>query len=73
LRSVNDGAIAVRFEQHYLRYRLCDAAAEEEMPARPSTSTSANKPAQKSTWMKQFELGKSPSLGKAIVISNATS
>lgn len=68
-----DGAIAVRFEQHYLRYRWCDAAAEEAMPARPSASRSAKKPAQKSTWMKQFELGKSPSLGKAIVISNATS
>jgi transposase len=68
-----DGAMAVRFEQHYLRYRLCDAAAEEELPGRPSTSPSAKKPARKSTWMKQFELGKAPSLGKAIVIANATS
>lgn len=68
-----DGTLAVRFEQHYLRYRLCEPAAAEEEPVRPSSPKPAQKPAQKSAWMREFELQKSPSIGKAIAISNAKS
>jgi len=67
-----DGTLAVRFEQQYLRYRPCEPAAEQE-PARPSSPKPAKKPVQKSTWMREFELQKSPSIGKAIAISNAKS
>ena len=68
-----DGVIAVRFEQTYLRYRSCDSGVATEAPTRPTPSTATKKPPQKSGWMEQFELKKSPSLKKAIAISNATS
>lgn len=68
-----DGTLAVRFEQHYLRYRSCDSGAVSEAPVPQSQSKSTKKPAQKSGWMDKFELNKSPSLKKAISISNATS
>ena len=69
-----DGTLAVRFEQQYLRYRPCEPAAEQD-PARPSSTSPkpAKKPAQKSAWMREFVLQKSPSIGKAIAISNAKS
>jgi hypothetical protein len=69
-----DGTLAVRFEQHYLRYRSCDSGAVTEAPVPQSPpSKSTKKPAQKSGWMDKFELKKSPPLKKAIAISNATS
>lgn len=67
-----DGALAVRFEQHYLRYRPCDAGVAKQAPVRPAPST-ATQPPQKSGWMEQFKLKKAPSLNKALAISNATS
>jgi transposase len=65
-----DGSLAVRFEQHYLRYRSCDPDAVKE-PVDRTPSKSAKKPPQKSGWMDKFELKKSPPLRKAIAISNA--
>ena len=68
-----DGTLAVRFEQHYLRYRSCDSGAVTEAPVPQSPSKPVKKPAQKSGWMDKFELKKSPPLKKAIAISNANS
>ena len=68
-----DGSLAVRFKHHYLRYRSCDSGVAAEEPAPRLPSKPARKPAPKSAWMKKFDFKKSPSLGKAIVISNATS
>ena len=70
-----DGALAVRFEQHYLRFRSCDSGEIIEKPvaARPSNGTAEKKAPRKSGWMDQFELKQSPTLRKAIAISNATS
>jgi transposase len=68
-----DGTLAVRFERHYLRYRSCDSGAVTEAPVPRLPSKPAKKTAPKSAWMKKFDFKKSPSLGKAIVISNATS
>ena len=68
-----DGAIAVRFEHAYLRYRSCDPGVATEAPIVQTPPMSTKKPPQKSGWMEQFELRKSPSLKKAIAISNATS
>lgn len=68
-----DGTIAVRFEQTYLRYRCCDSGVATEAPERQTPCTATKKPPQKSGWMQQFELKKSPSLKKALAISNATS
>lgn len=68
-----NGALAVRFEQHYLRFRLCDSGLSEPKPARPAVAPSVRKPSQKSGWMRKFELKKGPSLQQAIRISNANS
>ena len=68
-----DGTLAVRFEQQYLRYRPCEPDAEQKTAARPASQKPAKKPGQKSAWMREFELQKSPSIGKAIAISNAKS
>lgn len=69
----HDGSMAVRFRHHYLRYQACVTPVSKEKPARNSTSAASKKPPQRRVWMKKFKLKKSPSLGKAIAISNATS
>ena len=68
-----DGSLAVRFERHYLRYRSCDSGAATQEPTPRQVSKPSKKPPKKSGWMKQFELKNSPTLGKAIATSNATS
>jgi hypothetical protein len=70
-----DGGMAVRFEQSYLRYRLCDENRKVQRP-QPVPSAKANnakRPAPKSSWMKGFLKKKGPTIGKAIALSNATS
>jgi hypothetical protein len=66
-----DGTLAVRFEQHCLRYRPCDSGTAKPEPVR--SAPTIRKPPQKSGWMDKFKLKKAPSLKKAIGISNATS
>jgi hypothetical protein len=68
-----DGGMAVRFEESYLRYRLCDENRKVE-PSQPVPSASKTKrPAPKSSWMEDFLKKKGPTIGKAIALSNATS
>ena len=69
-----DGTMAVRFENHYLRYQACDQRPKVEPPKPVAEGKSkAKRPAPKSSWMKGFLDKKGPSLGKAIAVSNATS
>lgn len=68
-----DSTMAVRFKQHYLRYRQCDSDRAKPEPAPSAPSPSTRKPPPKSGWMDKFELKKAPSLNRAIGISNATS
>ncbi len=69
-----NGTMAVRFEDHYLRYKVCEVR-PKVAPATPSAESvsKAKRPSSKSTWMKGFLDKKGPSLGKAIAVSNATS
>lgn len=68
-----DGSVAIRFRERYLRFELCERA---QPVARPKTAPRFRKGPNaggKSTWMKDFRNNSGPSLGQAIVISNATS
>jgi hypothetical protein len=71
-----DGSLAIRFQERYLRFELCERA---QPVARPAVLKAAprfrkGRPAGgKSRWMKDFRKHPGPSLGQAIAISNATS
>jgi hypothetical protein len=69
-----DQTIAVRFQNHYLRFRSCQPS-ETIKPAQPAPEgkNKAKRPAPKSKWMKDFLNKKGPSIGRAIAVSNATS
>lgn len=67
-----DGTLAIRYQQRYLRYVVC------EQPVRVNSSPPPGvkrKPRarRKSTWMKDFFQKPAPTLRQAIGISNATS
>jgi hypothetical protein len=69
-----DGTIALRFQDRYLRYRVCEAATPAVPPSvRPAKSHKAPNAGGKSDWMKDFLHTPGPSIRKAIAISNATS
>ena len=69
-----DGTLAVRFQDKYLRVRLCSepgceppsAISKEVVSAR-----AAGKDKLKSDWMKNFSVRSGPSLRRAIEVSNA--
>jgi hypothetical protein len=68
-----DGTLAIRFQNRYLRYRLCEPAVPVTPPILPPTpSRKGTNAGGKSDWMKDFRM-RGPSLEEAIAISNATS
>ncbi len=69
-----DGTIAIRFGEHYLRHRVCVAARKAQVAEKSVPVATAQKArrAAGGSWMKNFRLKSSPSLDKAIAISNAT-
>jgi transposase len=72
-----NGEVAARFEDRYVHLKECQPAAKSATPAvrkiaAKSGTPTASKPA-KSKWMNGFFQRPSPSLKKAIKISNATS
>lgn len=71
-----DGSVAIRFRDHYLRFELCERAKPVVRSAASKATPRFRKGPNaggKSTWMKDFRKNPGPSLGQAIVISNATS
>jgi hypothetical protein len=70
-----DGTLAIRFEDRYLRYRVCEAGAKlASADPMSEDKGKAKRPAPKrSTWMKGFFDKKGPSLRTAIGVANATS
>lgn len=68
-----DGTIAVRFQDRYVRVRLCvqTGCEPETRQVTPSRPTGQTKP--KSDWMKNFSVRSGPSLRQAIEVSNARS
>lgn len=69
-----DGTIAVRFQDKYLRVRLCEQPGDQP----PSAETSQVPPRRPtgqakrtSDWMKNFSVRSGPSLRRAIEVSNA--
>lgn len=69
-----DGTIALRFQDRYLQYRVCETATPAAPPSRrPAKSHQAHNADGKSDWMKGFLDKPGPSIRKAIAISNATS
>lgn len=69
-----DGTIAVRFQGEYLRIRLCPQPVPQAPVPRPvNAKAPRGKAPHKSEWMKNFSVGKGPSLRRAIGISNARS
>ncbi len=69
-----DGTLAIRFQNRYLRYRMCEPAPSvAPPPARPTKSRKGPNAGGKSGWMKGFLEPPGPSLRKAIEIANATS
>lgn len=70
-----DGTLAIRYEDRYLRYRVCEAGSQVAGPEKPpaAVKSKAKRPASKSAWMKGFFDKPGPSLGQAIGISNAKS
>jgi hypothetical protein len=70
-----NGDMAVRFQESYLRYRLCDENRKSgpSQPVPSAKASTAQRPAPKSSWMEGFLKKKGPTIGKAIALSNATS
>ena len=69
-----NGEIAVRFEDRYVRIKPCQPAPKTAAPAvAGKKAAEPSKPGGKSEWMNGFWERPSPSLTKAIKISNATS
>jgi len=68
-----DGTLAIRFQDQYLRYQLCERAQPAVAPAAPKVTSRKRPNRGKSAWMKDFMKKPGPRLGKAIAISNATS
>jgi len=69
-----NGAIAVQFEDRYLRIAECQPAPKTAAATKAAEKAApANQPGEKSKWMNGFWQRPSPSLKKAIRISNATS
>lgn len=69
-----DGTIALRFQNRYLRYRMCQPAVPAASPdQRPAKTRQGSNAGGKSDWMKGFVDSRGPSIDQAIAISNATS
>jgi hypothetical protein len=66
-----DGSIAVRFQDRYVRVRLCvqPGCEPETRPVTPPRPTGQAK--RKSDWMKNFSVRSGPSLREAVRVSNA--
>ena len=59
-----DGSVAARFGDRYLRVERCERQPKVK-PAKPAKPTPPRKPAQRNTWMDNFELQKAPRLWRA--------
>ena len=71
-----DGSVAIRYQDRYLRFKLCERAKPVVQSAASKAAPRSRKGPNaggKSTWMKDFRKNSAPSLGQAIAISNATS
>lgn len=71
-----DGTVAIQFRDKYLRCRLCERAKPAAAQTKRTAAAGVRKgshTARKSKWMQNFFQKPSPSLRKAIGISNATS
>ncbi len=67
------GVLAIRFQDQYLRYKLCDPAARPVQQVVVKRRTKAANAGGRSSWNNNFWLKRGPTLYKAIKISNATS
>ena len=68
-----NGEIGVRFEDRYVRAVECQPAPKAgAAPLTPKTRKQTSQTREKSKWMKGFWERPSPSLSKALKISNAT-
>jgi hypothetical protein len=68
-----DGSIAIRFRDRYLRFEACERPVLRPVAPKAPRFRKGPNAGGKSTWMKDFRKNPGPSLGQAIVISNATS
>ena len=71
-----DGSVAIRYQDRYLRFKLCERAKPVVQSAASKAAPRSRKGPNaggKSTWMKDFRKNSALSLGQAIAISNATS
>ena len=71
-----DGAIAVRFQDQYVRVRRCAQPVRELQPPKAAAAKppkKAGKPKRKPDWMNNFSLRSGPSLRQAVRTSNARS
>jgi hypothetical protein len=69
----SEGVLAIRFQDQYLRYRLCDPSEKPVQQVVVKRRTKAANAGGRSNWNKKFWLKRGPALYKAIKISNATS
>jgi hypothetical protein len=67
------GVLAIRFQNQYLRYRLCEPSEKPVQQVVVKRRTKAANAGGRSSWNKKFWLKRGPTLYKAIKISNATS
>jgi len=74
VESRRNGEVTVRFEAQYLPITLCHPAAKANIqPAKRAVQNQAPNAGGKSQWMAGFSLRRTPTLKKALAISNATS
>jgi hypothetical protein len=74
VESRRSGEIAVRFEAQYLQVALCQPADKASAkPGKRTVQPKAPNAGRKSQWMAGFSLRSSPSLKKALAVSNASS
>lgn len=68
-----DGTVAIRFRDRYLRHQLCEPAKRAGKPAAGGRSRKGPNAGGKSKWMKTFFSKPGPSIAQAIKVSNENS
>ena len=68
-----DGTVAIRFRDRYLRHQLCEPAKRVHKPTAGGRSRKGPNAGGKSKWMSNFFSKPGPSIDQAIKVSNASS